>query len=500
AVLLAEGLVAEEAFYRTLARHLDVDFLDESANIASSGDMAAKAECGFARLAEAPHGILWLFAPRGAAIGRLMSAARGAHGRPLFALTTPSLFAAALRSTSPRYLARLAAFTAERANPELCVRTAMRRWTVIRFIAANGILLACLFAPIREISLTAALFYSVASLSSVFLRLFACAASFDDPNVAPELDDAALPAYSIVVALYKEAAVAPQLARAIDRLNYPRAKLDVKFIVEDDDWETAEALRTNAPHTPHEIIVAPAGAPRTKPRALNVAMPFLRGSLVAIFDAEDLPEPDQLRKAAAIFAGAPPEVACLQANLCIDNGVQNWLTGLFAIEYAILFEVFDKGLAALGLPLFLGGAANHFRLRALRDAGYWDAFNVTEDADLGLRLARAGYEVRTFPSRTYEEAPANFPALLGQRTRWVKGWMLTAIVHCRRPLDLLADLGALRAGAVLAMFSGGFAGPLLGPFFALFLAYHAAFGNLLSPATTVEIALSTLWCFLALSG
>lgn len=142
----------------------------------------------------------------------------------------------------------------------------------------------------------------------------------------------------------------------------------------------------------------------------------------------------------------------------------------------------------------------HFRIEALREIGFWDAFNLTEDADLGLRLARAGFDVRTFASETYEEAPAAFSALVRQRTRWFKGWMQTALVHCRRPMRLLVDIGPGRACAVLAMFSGGLLGPLLGPLLAARLVYEAAYGPLLAPVTPLEIALSTLWCFLAISG
>lgn len=142
----------------------------------------------------------------------------------------------------------------------------------------------------------------------------------------------------------------------------------------------------------------------------------------------------------------------------------------------------------------------HFRLEALREIGFWDAYNVTEDADLGLRLARAGYGVRTFDSETFEEAPAVFRALVKQRTRWFKGWMQTALVHCRHPARLVADLGWRRALATLAMFAGGVLGPLTGPLLMSRLFYDALFGALLTPQTVFEIACSTLWCFLALSG
>lgn len=142
----------------------------------------------------------------------------------------------------------------------------------------------------------------------------------------------------------------------------------------------------------------------------------------------------------------------------------------------------------------------HFRIEALGAVGFWDAFNVTEDADLGLRLARAGFLIRTFASETYEEAPAGFFALVRQRTRWFKGWMQTLFVHCRRPWRLFADLGPRRASAVLAMFAGGLFGPLLGPFVMARVACDAISGRLLSPVSPAEIACSTMWCFLALAG
>jgi len=500
AALIAEGLVREEIFYRALAERLGVDFIEDGFQLAPSGLDAAKTERGYARLMDDPRGLVWMFAPSGPAIARLFGAVRAARGRPLFAVTTRSRFAQALRRASSADLARMAAYSAERADRDLCVRAALSRRFLAAAIGANALLLAGLFSPVRPVSLGVALLLAMLFLASVFLRLFACAASFEKEERGAWIDDAELPVYTVAIALYKEASVARQLARAIDRLDYPRAKLDVKFVVECDDHATADALRRHAPRAPHEIIVAPEGAPRTKPRALNVAMPFARGTLAAVFDAEDLPEPRQLRRAAALFARLPAEVACLQASLAIDNGALNWMTACFALDYAALFDVYNKGLTVMRLPLFLGGTSNHFRLAALKEIGFWDAYNVTEDADLGLRLARAGYGVETFASETYEEAPAAFAALLRQRTRWLKGWMQTALVHCRRPRRFVADLGPRRALAVLAMFVSGVVGPLAGPGLTAYFAHEAAFGRLLTPEGPFEIVLSALWCFLALSG
>ncbi len=497
--LLAEGLVAEDVFYRALAQHLDVDYIDDPVDVCASG--VATVECGYARIRDASRNYLWLFAPSGAGVFRLMSVRRAAKGRALFAITTRTRFLEALRRADPDGAARNAAFLAERVDRELCARGGLQRGQVGLLLLALIALVASLYAPFYSLRLASAFLLAAMFFCGAFLRLFACAASIQPSAEAEALEgDARLPIYTIVLALYQEAAVVRQLTRAIDRLDYPRAKLDVKFVIEVDDEATAAALRAHPPRAPHEIVVAPEGVPRTKPRALNVAMPLARGSLVAVFDAEDLPEPRQLRRAATRFARAPPNVACLQASLAIDNGELNWRTALFALEYAALFDVYNRGLVSMGMPLFLGGTSNHFRIEALRDIGFWDAFNVTEDADLGLRLARAGFEVQTLASQTFEEAPATFTALVRQRTRWFKGWMQTFVVHCRRPVRLFVDLGARRAIAALAMFASGLFGPLLGPFLAARMAYDAMFGALLTPISPFDVALSTLWCSLAIAG
>jgi hypothetical protein len=358
--LVAEGLVSEDEFYRALAKHLQVDFIDSPIEVCPSG--ISTAECGYARVREASKGFLWLFSPSGSGVFRLMSARRAAKGRPLFAITTRTRFLEAVRRADPANAARNAAFLIERIDSDLCARGGLRRRQVGLLLAAVIGLAASLYAPFFFLHVASASLLASAFFCGVFLRLFACAASFQPcKDVAPLESDARLPIYTVVVALYQEAAVARQLARAIDRLDYPRAKLDVKFVIEADDGETAAALQAHPPRAPHEIVIAPEGAPRTKPRALNVAMPLARGSLVSVFDAEDLPEPRQLRRAATLFAKLPANVACLQASLSIDNGDLNWMTAMFALEYAALFDVYNRGLAAMGLPLFLGGTSNHFR-------------------------------------------------------------------------------------------------------------------------------------------
>ena len=193
---------------------------------------------------------------------------------------------------------------------------------------------------------------------------------------------------------------------------------------------------------PHlRVLVAPAVGPKTKPKALNWALPFARGSFIAVLDAEDRPEPNQIHAALDAFRRCGDDVGCAQASLSIDNDSHSLLSRMFVAEYAGQFDVFLPGMTELGLPLPLGGTSNHFRASVLRHADGWDAFNVTEDADLGFRLARLGYRSVTFASTTYEEAPMRFGAWLHQRSRWMKGWIQTWCVHMRHPWRLWRDLG-----------------------------------------------------------
>lgn len=262
------------------------------------------------------------------------------------------------------------------------------------------------------------------------------------------LPDGELPIYTVMIALYREATSVAPLLQAIADLDYPREKLDVILATEAEDDSTRQAIARLQPMPHVQVITVPAIGPQTKPKALNYALPFARGSFVAVFDAEDRMEPSQLRAALDAFAHHGPEVACVQASLSIDNASESQLSRMFTAEYAGQFDVLLPGLSALRLPLPLGGSSNHFRADVLRDSGGWDAWNVTEDADLGIRLARFGYRCVTFASTTYEEAPVHFSAWLRQRSRWMKGWMQTTAVHLRRPWRLWRDVGAIKSFGV----------------------------------------------------
>ena len=272
------------------------------------------------------------------------------------------------------------------------------------------------------------------------LRLLAAFPVPVDHSPPRPLTDAELPVYTVLIPLRDEAKMVPLLRRAMSALDYPSEKLDIKFVVETRSSPTVEAVETVLDDPRFRIVAVPDAAPRTKPKAIDYALPLARGAYVVVYDAEDVPEPDQLRKAASRFA-ADADLACLQAELLPENASENALTALFAGEYAGLFSRLLPALARWGLPVPLGGTSNHFRTDILRAIGGWDAFNVTEDADLGVRLARRGLRAETLASRTYEEAPIGIEAWMAQRTRWMKGWMQTFIVHNSAPGQFLREIG-----------------------------------------------------------
>ena len=246
-----------------------------------------------------------------------------------------------------------------------------------------------------------------------------------------DLPDHRLPRYTVIAPLYREAEVAPHLAASLEALDYPRDRLQILIVLECDDDETREAFARLRLPAYFQVLSAPPGLPRTKPRACNFALESATGELVTIYDAEDRPGPGQLREAASRFAAGSPDLACLQAPLRIEPDPRV-LPAQFALEYAVLFEVILPALARIGAPFPLGGTSNHFKASALEVVGGWDAWNVTEDADLGFRLAATGYEMGILTTPTYEAAPDSLSVWLPQRSRWVKGYMQTFGVQSRQ--------------------------------------------------------------------
>lgn len=274
-------------------------------------------------------------------------------------------------------------------------------------------------------------------LSALRLAASACPARYAPRHVLTQDD---LPVISVIIALYDEAEVLPGLIAALSRLDYPRRKLDIILALEAHDQSTRATARALAARRALRVVVLPPLGPMTKPRALNLALQAARGELIAVYDAEDSPHPQQLRHAAEAFA-ADPDLGVVQAPLGWYNRKENWLTAQFALEYATQFHALLPLLSSLGWPLPLGGTSNVFRRSALEQCGAWDPFNVTEDADLGFRLGRQGWRAGLIEPGTLEEAPLKPRAWINQRSRWLKGHFVTWLVHMRDPRGLVETLG-----------------------------------------------------------
>lgn len=251
------------------------------------------------------------------------------------------------------------------------------------------------------------------------------------------------PVVSLLVPLYREERIAGHLLRRLARLKYPRALLDICLVVDADDMVTRNCLAATILPPTVRVIVVPDGSVRTKPRAMNYALDHCRGSIVGVYDAEDAPDPDQIAHVVARFAAAPDDVACLQGRLSFYNARQNWLSRCFTIDYAIWFGMILPGVARMKMPIPLGGTTLFFRKHVLEQLGRWDAFNVTEDADLGIRLARFGYRTELIDTTTLEEANCRVWPWVRQRSRWLKGYAMTYVTHMRQPRRLWAELGPL---------------------------------------------------------
>ena len=344
--------------------------------------------------------------------------------------------------------------------PHATAHLELTRMARFGFVAAIGVLLCMiLLAPyVAEAWLLPVSLFLLVGPASMRIAAVITAPRRDRPPDRPP--DEELPIYSVLIPLRNEAAMVPQLFDAIWALDYPAARLDVIFVVEAASETTCEAVRSRLGDPRVSLVQVPDTQPRTKPKALDFAMPLCRGEFVVVYDAEDRPDPDQLWKAAARFRDEP-ELVCLQAHLVIDNADRSWLAALFAGEYSALFSVMLPALARWRLPIPLGGTSNHFRIDALRKLGGWDAYNVTEDADLGVRLARRRLRVDMLDSVTREYAPTRIEFWHGQRTRWMKGWMQTFIVHNRNPLQLVREMGLGPTLAFQVLALGMILAPLL---------------------------------------
>ena len=333
----------------------------------------------------------------------------------------------------------------------------------------------------------------------ISLRLGAClvrgalALGFQKRPPLTDKADHALPIYTVLVPLFKETSVLGQLITGLQGLDYPKAKLDVKLLLEEVDHETIAAIRAMNLPPFFDVIVVPKGSPRTKPRALNYGLALAKGDYVVIYDAEDIPEADQLKKALGLFERLDETTATLQAKLNFYNPTDSWLAKQLTVEYCSLFDGLLPAFRLFDFPLPLGGTSNHFRINALRQVGGWDAYNVTEDADLGFRLYAHGFRSGILMSTTYEEAAGRFRDWLPQRTRWMKGWMQTYIVHMRRPFTLLRQLGLWKFIGFQAIIGGVVFSSLAHPIFLGLLLWQMPYAQLPSDLTLIALWVLSLF-------
>ncbi len=383
------------------------------------------------------------------------------YGEVRLALATPSEIERLILATAGQSLCHLAETRApERESCRPLGRGGLRR--ALPAVAAAAVL--CAVAAPGGVVLGLMLLAALSLLATTALRAGALLVGSAPPRAPdPALGDADLPVISVIVPMFGERDIAPRLVQRLGRIDYPRDRLDVILAVEQCDPETRAALDDAGLPRWMRVLTVPDGTVRTKPRALNFALPFARGRIIGIYDAEDAPARDQLRKVAARFAAAPPDVACLQGILDYYNPATNWIARCFALEYAAWFRILMPGLERLGVPLPLGGTTLFVRTAVLEAVGAWDAHNVTEDADLGIRLAVHGYRTEMLTSVTEEEANCRLRPWIRQRSRWIKGHILTWLVHMRDPARLWRRLGARGFIGYQIVFLGAQAQFLLAP-------------------------------------
>jgi cellulose synthase/poly-beta-1,6-N-acetylglucosamine synthase-like glycosyltransferase len=337
----------------------------------------------------------------------------------------------------------------------------------LALLAAVILLVGFVFAPVETLLTTTALCIIVLLVLVIF-RFVCMAAGMSsdrlkiDAAALAQLRDEDLPSYTVMVPMLREReATLRGLVASLAKLDYPKDRLQVQLILEETDVDTRATVDRLPLPDWFDVVLIPNAEPHTKGKACNYALYFARGERLTIYDAEDHPDPLQLKKAVVAFNRSGPDVVCAQSHLNFYNIRENWLTRLFTLDYTVWYDFMLPGLERLGVPICLGGTSNHFITSVVRELDGWDAYNVTEDADLGLRFARKGLRTIMLDSVTKEEANTRIGNWIRQRSRWMKGYMLTYLVHMRRPLALLRVLGPWRFAGVQLFVGGNFLGNLI---------------------------------------
>ncbi|MDK3075723.1 glycosyltransferase [Sedimentitalea sp. JM2-8] len=369
-----------------------------------------------------------------------------------------------------RFSAPMARAAGQRVAPRFSCRTWKTGNRLVLPAVLGMALLALVSFPVQVLALLSLLAiltllaFSVLKLAGTLAHLISHRQLVAPPVPAPPAPPVRKPKVSVLVPLFHEREIAGALIERLERLTYPKALLDVILVLEEKDDITRKTLsETTLPAWIRVIQVPDHDGLTTKPRAMNYALDFCRGDIIGVWDAEDAPAPDQIERVVGQFATEPEDVVCLQGILDYYNPRTNWLSRCFTIEYASWFRVVLPGIARLGLVVPLGGTTLFFKRDKLVELGGWDAHNVTEDADLGVRLCRAGYRTKLIDTVTYEEANCRVWPWIKQRSRWLKGFMVTYLVHMRNPRQLLADLGFWRFLSLQAFFVGTLTQFLLAP-------------------------------------
>lgn len=488
-IAFARRWVTEARYYRALAERIGLDFVDlrtvrlcfdtpgaDDPRVAARRRLVSFEDHTRRRIAVVPSG---------RDIDRLCESAVGPsaeHVRASLAISSPHIFREALaRQAGPRLLSGAVRMLRDRDASLSAVDTPRRvarlAWRLLALLVVAGVLVAVAPEAWAWFGGTCGVAVLLATTGIIALRVASLIAR--PVALAAPLTAAELPRITVLVAAYREAPVMAQLMQALRALDYPAGKLEVLVLLEADDCETPAALAAAAPPGFVTVLTVPSGIPRTKPRALQYGLAFAQGDLVGVYDAEDVPHPRQLRAVAEAFSAADATLACVQAPLVIE-AEGTFLSRHFALEYGALFQVAVPGLAARGLPVMLGGTSNFFHTATLRALGGWDPYNVTEDAELGLRLFRAGLSVGVVALPTREEAPRAWRAWREQRIRWQKGWMQTALAHAWDIRRLVRDRGLLGGATLVAALAGTIGVGLLYPVSWVALALHMADGAAMS--------------------
>ncbi|MGH8441712.1 MAG: glycosyltransferase family 2 protein [Nevskiaceae bacterium] len=450
-VLQSQGFVRSFDFHRALASQLGKHFVDLTRDPPQQPLLRVEDMTEYQRLVVMPwreeNGVVWLVTSRpGVEVDEF--GARRYGDRFEVAVTSKFDILWMLQKHFGAEMSRAALTSLADAAPEYSARIVITPRQVIGLgVTASLLAVALYLAPtptIIAINIVVAMFYLLTFGLRAVLSWYGAARATEYKISATEvrsLKDTELPYYTVLVPMYKEPEVLPILASALRKLNYPRSKLDIKLLLEEGDSETIEAAKKLQLESIFEIVRVPPSEPQTKPKACNYGLHFAQGEYITIFDAEDKPEPDQLKKAVLAFRKAPANVACIQARLNYYNRDENWLTRMFTLEYSTWFDLLLPGLEALRIPIPLGGTSNHFKTETLRGLLAWDPYNMTEDADLGVRMTQKGLTVQVVNATTYEEANTRVGNWIRQRSRWIKGYLQTYLVHMRHPGRLYRSLG-----------------------------------------------------------